>query len=155
MRISGKDRQGLEPLLRYCARPPFAVDRLEELDRHRLIYHLTKPNADGRTQLILSPLELIARIAALIPPPRLHSHRYYGVLAPNAPLRTVVTALAPEAIEEAPPPASVEEIEESAETLQHSPARYLWAMLLAHIYETFDVQGCTNAAGAGSGYFGV
>jgi hypothetical protein len=47
----------------------YAVD---ELDRHRLIYHRQKPGPDGRTQLILSPLELIERIAALVPPPRMH-----------------------------------------------------------------------------------
>jgi hypothetical protein len=33
------------------------------------------------------PLELIDRIAALVPPPRTHRHRYFGVLAPNSPLR--------------------------------------------------------------------
>jgi hypothetical protein len=142
VRIGANDRQGLERLLRYCARPPFAADRLEELDPHRLIYNLTKPNADGHTQLILSPLELIARIAALIPPPRLHSHRYYGVLAPNAPLRSAVTALAPEAIEVTSPPASVDE-DDADETPQRSPARYLWAMLLARIYETFPLT-CPN-----------
>jgi hypothetical protein len=36
---------------------------------------------------MLPPLELIERLAALIPPPRRHRHRYYEVLAPNAPLR--------------------------------------------------------------------
>jgi Putative transposase len=45
--------------------------------------------------LVLTPLELIAKVAALVPPPRVHRHRYYGVLAPNAPLRAAVTALAP------------------------------------------------------------
>jgi hypothetical protein len=30
----------------------------------------------------------------LIPPPRQHRHRYFGVLAPNAPLRAAVSALA-------------------------------------------------------------
>jgi hypothetical protein len=58
-----------------------------------------KPGPDGRTQLILSPLELIGCIAALVPPPRQHRHRYYGVLTPNSPLRPAVTALAPEAPE--------------------------------------------------------
>jgi Putative transposase len=43
---------------------------------------------------MLTPLELIERLAALIPPLRRHRHRYYGVLAPNAPLRSAVTALA-------------------------------------------------------------
>jgi hypothetical protein len=45
--------------------------------------------------LILMPRELFDGIAALVPPPRVHRHRYYGVLAPNAPLRAAVTALAP------------------------------------------------------------
>lgn len=83
VRIEANDRRGLERLLRYCTRPPFAAERLEELDAQRLIYHLPKSGPDGRTQLILSPLELIGRIAALVPPPRQHRHRYYGVLAPG------------------------------------------------------------------------
>ncbi len=95
VRIEAHDRQGLERLLRYCARPPFAAERQEELDAQRLIYPLPKPGPDGRTQLILTPLQLIGRIAALVPPPRQHRHRYYGVLAPNSPLRPAVTALAP------------------------------------------------------------
>jgi hypothetical protein len=33
-------------------------------------------------QLRLTPLALIERLAALIPPPRIHRHRYHGVLAP-------------------------------------------------------------------------
>jgi hypothetical protein len=43
VRIAADDRRGLERLLRYCARPPFPSGRLEELDAHRLIYHLPKP----------------------------------------------------------------------------------------------------------------
>jgi hypothetical protein len=35
-------------------------------------------------ELHLTPLELIDRIAALVPPPRTHRHRYFGVLAPNS-----------------------------------------------------------------------
>jgi hypothetical protein len=45
-------------------------------------------------ELHLTPLELIDRIAGLVPPPRTHRHRYFGVLAPNSPLRAAVTALA-------------------------------------------------------------
>jgi hypothetical protein len=39
-----------------------------------------------------TPLEPRAHLAALIPPPRLHRHRYHGVLAPDSPLRTTATA---------------------------------------------------------------
>jgi hypothetical protein len=42
---------------------------------------------------MLTPLELIERLAALIPPPRRYRHRYYGE-APNAPLRAQVIVLA-------------------------------------------------------------
>jgi hypothetical protein len=136
VRIEANDRRGLERLLRYCARPPFAAERIEELDRHRLIYHLPKPGPDGRTQLLLSPLELIERIAALVPPPRQHRHRYYGVLAPNAPLRAALTALAPETVIAQPMESSGEE---PTETPLRAPARYLWAMLLARIYEAFPL----------------
>ena len=36
---------------------------------------------------MLTPRELINRIAQLVPPLRTHRHRYYGVVAPNSPLR--------------------------------------------------------------------
>jgi hypothetical protein len=70
VRIEGGDRDGLERVLRYCARPPFALERLEADGADRLVYHLPKPGPDRRTELTLTPLELIDRLAALIPPPR-------------------------------------------------------------------------------------
>lgn len=128
VRIEAHDRQGLERLLRYCARPPFAADRLEEIDAQRLIYHLPKPGPDGQTQIILSPLELIGRIAALVPPPRQHRHRYHGVLAPNSPLRPAVTALAPAPVALPPEPVAKPAVEAVADDpppdLARSPARY-------------------------------
>jgi len=60
VRMAGPDRAGLERLLRYCARPPFALERLEQINPHQLIDHLPKPRRDGRTTRVLSPLELPA-----------------------------------------------------------------------------------------------
>jgi hypothetical protein len=78
------DRAGLERLLRYCARPVFAGERLAWLEPdQRLIYHLPKPRPDGQTVLYLTPLEFLDRLATLVPPPRKHRHRYHGVLAPT------------------------------------------------------------------------
>ncbi len=88
VRIEAKGRARLERLRRYCPRPPFALERLEATGTDRVVYRLPKPGPDGRTDLTLTPLELIDRLATLIPPPRLHRHRYHGVLAPNAPLRS-------------------------------------------------------------------
>ena len=84
VRVAAHDRAGLERLLRYCARPPFALEHLELLDAERVVYRLPKPQRGGSTALILSPLELIDRLATLIPPPRLHRHRYQGVVAPKS-----------------------------------------------------------------------
>jgi hypothetical protein len=136
VRIEGTDRAGLERLLRYCARPPFDLEHLQQLDTEHLVYHCPKPRLDGPSDLVLTPLELIDKIAALVPPPRAHRHRYYGVLAPNAPLRAAVTALA------AGPVTAPEPKPNSAETDEprhHAVSRYLWAMLLARIYEAFPL----------------
>ena len=64
MRVGAHDRAGLERLLRYCARPPFALERLELLDAERVVYRLPKPQRDDTTALMLTPLELIDHLAA-------------------------------------------------------------------------------------------
>ena len=153
VRIEADDRSGLERLLRYCARPVFALERLRQIDPEHLAYESVKPGPGGSVSLLLTPLELIERLAALIPPPRRHRHRYYGVLAPNAPLRAAVTALAG-AKDEAPrPTAMTEAIPATAagSTLPNTPAempdepphrkaaRYVWALLLARIYEVLPL----------------
>jgi len=54
--IGGTDRAGLERLLRYCARPPFALEHLRPLDAGHLIYHNPKPRSDSPRDLVLTPL---------------------------------------------------------------------------------------------------
>ena len=68
--LSGVSSVVLERLLRYCARPAFALVRLREIDAEHLVYEGVKPGAGGSVSLMLTPLELIERLAALIPPPR-------------------------------------------------------------------------------------
>jgi hypothetical protein len=106
--------RSLEHLLRYCARPPFALERLSVsrgadgqiariryvLPRHKAANWVgpsrsrksTRPGANGVVEL--SPFEFLDRLADLVPPPRKHRHRYHGVFAPNHKLRRAVTALA-------------------------------------------------------------
>jgi len=50
----------------------------------RLVLTLKTPYRDGTTHLVLSPLEFIQRLAALVPRPRLHVIRFHGALAPEA-----------------------------------------------------------------------
>ena len=62
----------------------------------QILYLLPAPDLAGRTALRLSALEFLDRLAKILPPPRIHRHRYHGVFAPNAPLRPLVTAQAQE-----------------------------------------------------------
>jgi hypothetical protein len=129
VRVGAHDRAGLERLLRYCARPPFALERLELLDADHVVYRLPKPQRDGTTALTLTPLELIDHLAALIPPPRRHRHRYHGVLAPNAPLRAVAIAFGREVAEATDSPSAASPPPPTPASNARSPARYLWVML--------------------------
>jgi hypothetical protein len=43
-----------------------------------LIYTFTRPWSDGTTGIKLSPLELLEKLAALVPPSRVHQVRYGG-----------------------------------------------------------------------------
>ena len=57
VRIAGDDRAGLERLLRYCARPAFALEWLTQVNPEQVLYRPPKPQPDGRTALSLTPLE--------------------------------------------------------------------------------------------------
>jgi hypothetical protein len=153
--IEGHDRHGLERLARYCARPPLALHRLHAIGGTealrspdaRLVYRLPGPTPDGRSDLLLSPLELLQRLARLVPPPRVHRHRYHGVLAPNARLRAEVIAQRPSEVVDPPLPEDDEPQPSEArgsQAAEGSPpsgrsARIRWAQLLARIYEVLPL----------------
>ena len=149
VRIEATDRSGLERLIRYCARPPFALERLHLVGgcSDQILYRLPGPDPAGRTALRLSALEFLDRLANILPPPRIHRHRYHGVFAPNAPLRPLVTArteaenaatAANPAPHQTPIPGPVKLTKPDPVTLAVSdPSR--WAALLARIYEVFPL----------------
>ena len=64
VRLEAEDRAGLERLLRDCARPAFASARLAwEGHDQPVRYTLPKPLPSGQTELTLTPLELLDRLA--------------------------------------------------------------------------------------------
>ena len=82
--VSAHDREGLERLCRNVNRPPLAYGRLQRLDAERLSFALKTPWDNGTTHVVFSPHELIEKLAARVPPPRIHLLRYHGLLAPHA-----------------------------------------------------------------------
>jgi hypothetical protein len=83
VRVHEHDREGLERLCRYAVRPPFALHRLSQGPDGNLLYRMKRARG-GSLFLLLTPDQLLTRIAALVPPPRTRAIRYHGVFAPNS-----------------------------------------------------------------------
>jgi len=75
--IPAKARRQLENLCRYVARPPIATERLSKLADGRILYRLRHQWRDGTSHVIFEPLDLLGKLAALVPPPRFNLVRYY------------------------------------------------------------------------------
>ena len=89
--IEASDRQRLEQMVRYMLRPKVANARLRKLSDGRVELTLKRPMHDGTRAIALTPSQLLRRLAAIVPPPRVHALRYFGALAPNAKLRPLIT----------------------------------------------------------------
>ena len=83
VRCGADDRQALEQLCRYITRPALANERVQTNAAGQVVLRLKTPWRDGTTHLVMSPLEFMQRLAALVPRPRLHLIRFHGVLAPH------------------------------------------------------------------------
>jgi hypothetical protein len=88
--VSARDREKLETLCRYAARPAVAESRLVELADGRIGYALKKRWRDGTTAVVMTKAVLMERLCALVPKPRKHLVTYHGVLAPASGLRPQV-----------------------------------------------------------------
>ena len=144
--LHANDRQGLEHLCGYGARPALSLERLGSLPDGRLTYRLKRPLGDGRNSLVLDPLELLRRLATLVPPPRRHLVRFHGVFAPNSSWRREVIPAGPESTlpplcnSPDPQPASREELE-APTPLAPRPSRIPWSELLLRVFRE-DVLLC-------------
>jgi len=138
--IEAHARTKLERLCRYVSRPAVAEERLALTAHGDVRYQLKTPYRDGTSHIVLSPLDLLARLAALVPPPRVHLTRYHGVFAPHAALRAAITparrgrgAQAPQAAANEPSPAA-----------KH--VRMTWAQRLKRVF-AIDIECCRRCGG--------
>jgi hypothetical protein len=129
--IPGGERTALERLARYITRPPISSERLSLADDGRVRYRLRTPFHDGTKVLAFEPLAFIARLAALVPPPRFHLATYHGVLAPNHQWRSKVV-----------PRKTGSRHRRTGTARKASRAgRHPWAELMRRVY-SFDVLTC-------------
>jgi hypothetical protein len=148
VRCGTDERQALEQLCRYITRPALANERVQTNAAGQVVLKLKTPWRDGTTHLVMSPLEFMQRLAALVPRPRLHLIRFgvrttslrevsgpplrgHGVLAPNAKLRAMVVPQEPEASAQQAKPSECK-----ANCAHHRPVLLSWARLLKRVLAT-------------------
>jgi hypothetical protein len=119
-----------------------AQDRIHLTPDGQVVLYLRHRWADGTTQLIFEPVELLERLAALTPRPRINMLLYYGVLGARSAWRARIAGATPERSAEAP-----------RETRYASPAatvrprtNRLWAELMQRSFG-FDVLACPRCGG--------
>lgn len=144
--VGANDKDRLEKLCRYVARPPIAEMRLSESSDGNIIYRFKKEWSDGTQAVLFTPQEFIEKLVALIPQPRVHLTRFHGVFAPNHRLRKQVVPdnpfLKPKAEGEGAEPREGEITAPSA----RDPRRLSWAELLKRVFE-IDLSNCPDCGG--------
>ena len=139
--VPPRDRARLERLCRYALRPPIAADRLHLTADGQVVLDLRHRWADGTTQLLFEPVELLERLAALTPRPRINLLLYYGVLGARSAWRSRLGAREPDTpIVAGRAPTAVESPSHHAAAI---PPRtnWLWAELMQRSFG-FDVLAC-------------
>jgi Putative transposase len=82
--VAANNRDGLEQLARYVLRPPIAQERLTRTADGGVLLTLKAEWRDGTTHLLFEPIELLERLAALTPRPRINLVLHHGVLAAHS-----------------------------------------------------------------------
>ena len=137
-----RDQPGSLKLFRYVNRPLLASGHLQILDPEQVAFDLKTPWDDGTYRIVLSPHELIEKLAALVPPRRLNLVRYHGFLAPNAAGRAQIVP-GPEEESQDREAAPGRDAEATPAQRRH---RLAWATLLARVFRV-DVTICPACGG--------
>lgn len=143
--VKSHERKKLEKICRYIARPPIAEERLSQNEKGQIVYKLKTPWDDGTTHIYMSPLELLEKLAAIIPRPRVHLTRFHGVLAPHYKYRKQIVpapkVVAPQLEVVNPQTLALDKLKEKNKKKSIS-----WARLLKRIFN-IDVETCSRCGG--------
>ncbi|WP_291214331.1 transposase [Dokdonella sp.] len=137
----------LEKLCRYITRRAISEKRLSISAQGRVRYELKTPWRNGTTHVEWDPVDFIAKLAALVPPPRAHLTRFHGVFAPNAALRAQLTPSGRgkrPATDAAPVEVSANEEPRSPEEKRRAMN---WAQRLKRVF-SIGVTPCVHCGGA-------
>ncbi len=143
--VAADQRDRLERICRYALRPPVAQARLHLTDTGQVQLELRRPWADGTTHLLFEPVELLARLAALTPRPRINLILYHGVLGARAAWRSLVVQFGTTDGSSAAAESAAAD-EAHAETADRRGRNYRWADLMRRSM-SLDVLACPRCGG--------
>lgn len=135
------ERHKLEKLCRYITRPSVAEERLQMRASGDVVLKLKHPYSDGTSHLLFSGLEFVEKLAALVPPPRIHLTRYFGCLAPHSKIRS---AIVPKKEDVSQQPAQA--VSSEAPATPAKKRRMTWAELLSRVF-SIDITTCPQCSG--------
>jgi hypothetical protein len=96
---------------------------------------LKRPWSDGTTHLVFSPMDFLARLVPLVPPPRMHQVRYHGVLSSHSKLRAQVVPTPPPDDDPQQMQLFKSQRSKAGATLAPAPKhRIRWAKLMARVF---------------------
>ena len=110
--------------------------RLQLLPSGDVVLKLKSKYSDGTSHLLFSGLEFIEKLAALVPPPRIHLTRFFGCLAPHAKIRSLIVPKQEQVEDKAKPDSTDPQPEPPKKT-----HRIGWAELLARVF-AIDMKQC-------------
>jgi hypothetical protein len=142
--VGAGEKDWLEKLCRYVARPPIATLRLSEAKNGNIIYRFKKEWGDGTQAVLFTPQEFIEKLVALVPEPRKHLTRFHGVLGPHHRLRSKIVPPEPSTPSEAVSSGGTPL--EAHPARKRDPRRLSWAELLKRVFR-MDLSTCPDCGG--------
>jgi len=130
-------REKLERLCRYIARPAVVTERVSLTRQGDISVALKTPYRDGTTHVVFQPLHFIARLAALVPRPRVNLTRFHGLFAPNNSYRAQIT----------PAGRGRQGKGEPSRTEPQKRQAMTWAQRLKRVFR-IDIETCEHCGGA-------
>jgi hypothetical protein len=142
---NAQDRGKLERLCRYITRSGVSEKRLAITTYGKVRYQLKTPYRDGTTHVIFEPLDFIARLAALVPKPRVNLTRFHGVFVrggppPNSRHRVTITPALRNKTKQALPTG-----QEKTRAQKHQSMT--WAQRLKRVFG-IEIETCEQCGGA-------
>jgi hypothetical protein len=144
--VPADQRDRLERIARYTLRPPVAQDRLQWTEHGQVRLELRRPWSNGTTHLLFDPVELLERLAALTPRPRVNLVLYHGVLGARAAWRSLVVQYGTTDGTRPTGDSATAAEEPAAPRDPRAGGNYLWADLMRRSL-ALDVLACPRCGG--------